>query len=178
MSSMTEWIALLRGINVGGHKKVPMAHLRAIADQLWPDCPSRTYIASGNLIFHADGTGIELGNRLAAEIQANFGLVVPVLVLKTSEFAAQVCGCPFDMHEPKHVHGYFCFDKPRIDADLLSGLATSSDTLSVTDQVIWLHTANGFSKSKLAEKMTRVAGVELTARNLNTCRKLVEMLDG
>lgn len=175
---MTNWIALLRGINVGGNKKLPMADLRALADRLWPDIPSQTYIASGNLIFHADGSAKALADQLAQEIEAVFGFEVPVLVIQADDFAKMVVDCPFDVAEPKHVHGYFTFAPPQIDQELLDTLKTDSDHLIVTNNILWLHTAQGFSKSKLAERMIRVAGVSLTARNLNSCRRLVEMLDG
>lgn len=175
---MTQWIALLRGINVGGNKKVPMAELRALADRLWPIGKSRTYIASGNLMFEAEGTADDLAEVLAAEIHDTFGFDVPVLVMKAKCFTQLVAACPYDADELKHVHGYFCFEPPQVDTDLLGSLQTEADDLTITDRVIWLHTRQGFSKSKLAEKMIRVAGVSLTARNLNSCRKLVEMLDG
>lgn len=174
---MTKWIALLRGINVGGNKKVPMAELRALVDRLWPEAGSRTYIASGNLMFQSEGEAGALAETLAANITQTFGFEVPVLVIEATQFARMVANCPYDVEELKHVHGFFCFEPPQVDDSLLATFETDDDHLTIADDVIWLHTAQGFSKSKLAEKMIRVAGVSLTARNLNSCRKLAEMLD-
>lgn len=65
---MARWVCLLRGINVGGKNKLPMADLRAICEALWPDCNPRTMIASGNLIVTVEGTAAELANALGKAI--------------------------------------------------------------------------------------------------------------
>ena len=155
-----------------------MAKLRALADELWPEVPSRSYIASGNLIVQADTTERDIADRLTKRIASDFGFDVPVLAVNAAEFVKAITRCPYDVDEPKHVHGYFCLAPPQVDHALLTSLRTPYDQVTIAQDVIWLHTAKGFSASKLADKMPRVAGVSVTARNLNTCRKLVEMLDG
>lgn len=73
------WIALLRGINVGGHTKIPMAELRELCGELgWEGM--RTYIQSGNIVFDAAGPGGALEARLAEAIAGGFGLDIPVIV--------------------------------------------------------------------------------------------------
>jgi len=57
---MTKWVALLRGVNVGGNNKLPMADLKALCTGIWPDAAPQTYIASGNLILDADGSAADV----------------------------------------------------------------------------------------------------------------------
>ena len=63
---MTKWVVLLRGINVGGRNKLPMAGLRDICQALWPESQPRTYIASGNLIIEAAGDASVIATDLGA----------------------------------------------------------------------------------------------------------------
>lgn len=57
---MSKWAAFLRGINVGGHRKVPMADLRRLLVGITSDPNVRTYIASGNAVFEAEGQAEEI----------------------------------------------------------------------------------------------------------------------
>lgn len=169
---------MLRGINVGGHNKLPMAGLRVLCEAVWPQCLPRTYIASGNLIFERPTGDVPLAADLGAAIKRVFGLDVPVLLIEEDAFRKVVAACPFDPEAGKFVHGYFCFEVPVVDTAKRDGLIRECEEL-VQDQImLWLHTPLGFSKSKLAERIGQVTGhVSATARNLNSLRKLVEMLD-
>ncbi len=72
----------------------------------------------------------------------------------------------------------FCFSKPVVDAARRDALMVAGEGVVQDGTVIWLHTPQGISNSRLAEKLGQVIGhVPTTARNLNTLRKLVEMLD-
>tara|TARA_R110002051_G_scaffold40694_1_gene84603 strand:+ start:19037 stop:19567 length:531 start_codon:yes stop_codon:yes gene_type:complete len=175
---MTRWIGLLRGINVGGHNKLPMAGLRDICLALWPQSNPRTLIASGNVIFEADEGATTLAVDLGAAIKEVYGLDVPILVIEEHVFRASVAGCPFHAEEGKGVHGFFCFTQPSVDAAKRNALMVDGEGLAQDGTTIWLHTPQGISGSKLGEKLGQVIGhVPTTARNLNTLRKLVEMLD-
>lgn len=175
---MARWIGFLRGINVGGHNKLPMAGLRDICTALWPESRPRTLIASGNVIFEAPDGATTLATDLGAAIKEVYGLDVPVLVIEEQVFRAVVAGCPFGADEGKGVHGFFCFTEPKVDAAKREALIVAGEGLSQDGTTIWLHTPQGISKSKLGEKLGQVIGnVPTTARNLNTLRKLVEMLD-
>ena len=171
---MTRWIALLRGVNVGGGNKVPMAELRALAECLgWQDVA--TYIASGNMVFSADGTDTALAEELRRSMAGGMGVDVPVLVLPAARMASDLAACPFRPQDPRHVHLMFLMGKPVLDEALLADLRTPSEALHVSDGTAYLHTPDGYGQSRLADKLGKVLGCDYTARNLRTVAKLVQM---
>lgn len=174
---MTHWVALLRGVNVGGHNKVPMADLRALAGRLgWHDV--RSYIASGNLVFQAEGDAEDLAESLRAAMVAQIGVDVPVLVLPGPAIHAAVADCPFQPEKGSHVHAFFLWSAPVVDAPLLTLLRAPSEALIVRGGIAWLHAPEGVGRSKLAEKIGKVIGsTEMTGRNLNTVVRLAQMLE-
>lgn len=175
---MSKWVVLLRGINVGGNNRLPMQGLRDICTALWPESAPKTYIASGNLIINAPDGATTLATDLGAAIKEVYGIDVPVLVLAERVFRKSVAGCPFGGAEGKGVHGFFCFTPAQIDPQKRDALMVAGEEILQDGSLIWLHTPQGISKSKLAEKLGQVIGhVPTTARNLNTLRKLVELLD-
>ena len=172
---MQKWVAFLRGINVGGHRKVPMAMLRqAVGDDLGAS-DVRSYIASGNLVFEAEGTSDSVSSALTALIKRHFGFDVPVIVFAEDEMRTILRTCPFPLDAGKAVHGFLCFGPPRIDDNQVATLKTPSEDLQVVGNTVWIHAPDGIGRSKLVEKLT--FGVETTARNLNTLTKMVAMLD-
>ncbi len=175
---MTIWVALLRGINVGGHKKVPMAELRELCERLWVGSAPRTYIASGNLIFSAQGTAQDIRKQLEHGIAETFGFDVPVCLLTGATLQAAAQNCPFPDGEGKAVHAFMPIDGALpVKADLLGHLATD-EAIEYVGNMIWLHTPSGFQNSKLGERLSSAKGpYRLTARNLNSMRKLSQMLD-
>ena len=171
------WVALLRGVNVSGANKVPMAELRARAEALgWLDVQS--YIASGNLVFRAGGTAEGLAAALRAELAAGFAVDVPVLVLPGAALGAALAECPFDPEEGRQVHAYFCWTQPVIDEDALEELRAPNEALEARGRTVWLLAPDGIGRSRLAERLHKViTGTDVTARNLNTVRRLAAMLD-
>lgn len=175
---MHHWVALLRGVNLGGHKMVPMADLRALCAGLgWGGVQS--YIASGNLVFAAAGTGEALARRLELALAAQMGVQVAVLVLAKAGLQAALAACPFDPLQGSHVHGFFLWADPVVRWPVFDALRLPNEALVVQGRVAWLHAPGGIGRSRLAENLHQVVtGTQMTARNLNTLRKLVEMLDG
>lgn len=171
---MTKFVAFLRGINVGGHRKVPMAELRTIC----PGTDVQSYIASGNLTFEAEGDSHEHATSLAARIKETFGFDVPVLVLDENQMRAVLATCPFPQDAGKLVHAYLCYGPPALDQAGVATLKAPTEQITVIDRTVWLYAPDGFGRSKLAAKFERLIGVEATARNLNTMIKMVDMLDG
>src|SRR5690625_2654452 len=102
---MNAFVALLRGINVGGHHKVPMAELRDVCRELgWQNI--QTYIQSGNIIFSADGAPTQLEADLEQAIVAHFGFSVPVIIRSNYQWATYATSNPFpeaSAHDPRHV---------------------------------------------------------------------------
>jgi uncharacterized protein (DUF1697 family) len=171
---MQDWVALLKGVNVGGGNKVPMADLRALAAGLGWQNP-RTYIASGNLVFGA-AEGDHAG-ALRAAMAARMGVDVPVFVRSGAALCADLAACPFP-DAGKLLHLFWCWSPPDIDAATYAALKVPSETLIADGDRLWLHTPAGFGTSQLAGKLHKVvSGTDMTARNLNTLRALVAMLD-
>jgi uncharacterized protein (DUF1697 family) len=175
---MQDWVALLRGVNVGGGNKVPVADLRRLAGGLgWTGV--RTYVASGNLVFRAEGEAATLADALRAAMRDGIGVDVPVVVLSGDAMREALAACPFDPEAGKQVHVLFLFGPVTVDEVLRDSLCAPSETLVMDGTRAWLHAPEGFGTSKLAAKVDRVIrGAPMTGRNLNTLRALVEMLDG
>ena len=173
---MAKWVAFLRGINVGGHRKVPMADLRRLLAHISGDPDAQTYIASGNAVFAAVGREEMFAAEIAAGIKAKFGFDVPVLVMGEDAMRAVLAGCPCPDEKGNLAHAYLCYDDPKIDHASVEDLRVTSESVTVVGRTVWLHAPDGVGRSKLAAKMEKLIGVEATARNLNTVRKMVEML--
>lgn len=169
------WVALLKGINVGGHNKLPMADLRQIAGTLgWGQVS--TYIASGNLVFSTNGTAGQLAHDLQSALQASMGLDVQVIVLAADEFLSGLANCPFTPDDPRRVHALYLLGQADLNKELIDRFATQSEAVIQIGGVVWLHTPDGYGKSVLAGKMGKVLGVNSTARNLRTAHKIAELL--
>ena len=173
-------VALLRGINVGGHARVPMADLRAVATDLGMADP-RTHLQSGNLVFTAppdELTGV--GDRLEAAIAAAFGVDIRVLIRTHDDLTAAVARNPFAeaaAAEPKSVHLLFLDRAPTTDE--VAGLdpdRSPPDEFSVSGREIFLHYPNGSGRSKLTlDWFERRLGASGTARNWRTVTALIDL---
>lgn len=175
---MEKWVALLRAVNVGGHNKVPMEALRAaLIGAGWGRVQS--YIQSGNLVFEAAGTAQDLAKTLHQILTTQFDVSVPALVLPKAAFDRIMADCPYPDVQGNLAHGYFCFKPPAMDAALYDDLRAGAEEVTIKGAVIWLYAPDGVGTSKLAKDFDKVfPGTLMTGRNLNTIRKLTQMLDG
>jgi len=165
-------VILLRGINVGGHGKLPMKELCRMLEGLGASRP-RSYIQSGNVVVEGeiDARAVE------AAIEAAKGFRPQVMVISAEAFKGIAAQTPFVEPEGKLVHIWFATSAFTFDQGTADNLRAESEALYIGDRAIYLHAPNGIGRSKLAEKIERLAGVPCTARNMNTVRKLLEMLD-
>lgn len=172
---MALMIALLRGVNVGAGNRIAMADLRSMAAGLgWRDI--RTVIASGNLLFRAEGSSARLAAQLEGGLVEMTGTLIPVLVRPADQVIATVRECPFPSEPGNTVHGFFLWSPPMIDHEALEALRAPDETLVTGDAITWLHAPSGLARSALAQRMSHVlTGTEMTARNLNTIRKLADL---
>ncbi len=172
---MTKWLALLRGVNVGG-VKVLMEPLRDLAEGLgWTGV--QTYIASGNMVFSAVGEEENLADILHAALKADIGVDTPTMVLSAAKIQAVLAKHPWQPEKGSQSHVYFCWGTPVIDEALYGGLKAPEEELRVVDGQVHFYAPAGIGRSKLAEKLGKVVqGSEMTGRNLNTVRRLVEMV--
>ncbi len=174
---MTKFVAFLRGINVGGHRKIPMTDLRRICVAITSDPTVRTYIASGNVMFAANSDADALAKEIAKAVKGTFGFDVPVLVLNEVTLRATLDGCPFPRDAGKCVHAFLCYDDLQLDSCGVAALKSPTEAVAVVGRTVWLYAPDGIGRSKLAVKMEKLIGVAATARNLNTMIKMVEMLE-
>lgn len=173
------YVALLRGINVGGNKKVPMAALREVLTGLGYG-GVRTLLQSGNAVFTSPAKAPEqLAAELEGAIEDRFGFTVGCVVLSAAELRAAAERNPFPLSS---------FDPPKLVVYFLSGPADPGrlkgidsqkylpDEFRIGEREIFLHCPNGLGRSKLAAALTGIdLGAVATARNWNTVTKLLEI---
>jgi uncharacterized protein (DUF1697 family) len=174
---MVTWVALLRGINVGGRKLLAMADLRALLESLGYDSV-RTLLASGNAVFTtARGSAPELERAIATRIALDHGMDVKILVRSSGEFAKVFAGNPFPAEgvPSKELHAAFLSATPA--ADKIAGLDRGQfapDEIDLGDRVIYLRLPNGMTGS-LLPNWERLLGLDVTVRNWNTVTRLHEL---
>lgn len=174
---MSAWVALLRGINVGGHNILPMHELRRLLGEL--GCTDvETYIQSGNAVFRAKATKARLGAAIASAIEKNFGFAPRVHVLKAAELQSIVAANPFPAASaaPASLHVWF-LAAPAKSADLarLEALRAVSERYVLTPAALYLHAPDGIGRSRLAAAVESSLGVAATARNWRTVGKIAAM---
>lgn len=173
---MTIYIGLLRGINVGGHKKLKMASLKQhLSDDGLEDVT--TYIQSGNLIFQSRKKEAALESLIAKCILTHFGFNVPVLVRSLAFIESLFEHNPFHDCDLKTVAATILSDAPnKKSRESLQARDFSPDRLKILTDVAYLHCPNGSIKSKLTiSLMEKQFGVQATNRNWNTITKLVAL---
>lgn len=177
---MTHYLALLRGINVGGRNIVPMKELRAVMEAGGLQNVA-TYVQSGNLLFDSDQTdAVALAGRLQRLINERFDTTTPVVIRTAGEMARVVASNPFLDDEPefKWLHAIFLDAAP--DASAINQLdpgRSPGDRFAVAGREIFVHFPNGSGRSKLTiNYFERILGVTATGRNWNTVNKLHAML--
>jgi uncharacterized protein (DUF1697 family) len=183
---MTRYVALLRGINVGGKNKVAMTDLRQLAAALGHN-EIATYIQSGNLVFtSADEDVIALADALEAEIARSLGVRPAVVVLSRADLAQVIADNPFPAESnPKALHAVF-HREPITDERIAAVSAAeqkarakgSRDQVAVVGCTLFMRTPDGLGRSELAAQLARsVTKTAGTARNWATVSRLLEMLE-
>lgn len=177
---MATWIALFRGINVGGNNILPMAELRQGLQSIGLENP-RTYIQSGNCVFESSVRSAKsLGTQISELIEQQRGFRPSVLALKASDLQNAIDANPFPKatEAPKTLHFSFLESKPKKpDLDGLAAIQAAKERWQLIDKVFYLHAPDGIARSKLAQRAEKLLGVTATARNYNTVAKLVTMCE-
>ena len=166
---MTNYIALLRAVNVGGTGKLPMADLRAMATALGYG-NVRTFIASGNLLFDSPLSEAEVKAALEARLEAYAGKPVPVYVRTAAEMAAVRAANPFpDAHGSRLMVFFYDVAPP---ADLLDHVRDKQgERLSIGLRELYVDYGEGIRFTKL-----KIPGsANGTGRNMNTVTTLAQM---
>jgi uncharacterized protein (DUF1697 family) len=171
------WIGLFRGINVGGHNKVPMKDLVTLLCGLGFE-EVRSYIQSGNVVFRGSGTAAALREDIGAAVSRRFGFR-PFLVLLDAKQLAQVAAAnpfPAAQARPQSLHLWF-LEKAPGPARLkpLETLRAASEKFALRGKVLYLHAPQGIGRSKFAARAPSFLGVAGTARNWRTVTQLLAM---
>jgi uncharacterized protein (DUF1697 family) len=175
------WVALLRGINLGARKKIPMAGLRELFTDLGAEDVS-TYVQSGNVVFRRAGSRGDLVSAIEAEIRSRFGHDVSVLLRTKAELAKVVAGNPFAdrQADPTKLHVTFLAERPaRGRVAALSAARFGSDEFEVAGDAVYLHLPDSYHGSKLSNAFfEKELGVIATTRNWRTVTALAELAVG
>ena len=175
-------IALLRGINVGGHKKIKMADLRELLAALGLR-NVRTILQSGNAIFDADENDLAaLKTRLEDGIRDRFGFDVVCILRTADEFNSTLRNQPFteaQLRQPNKAAIVFLSDAAQPAAiDRLLENNPGREVINAAERELFIYYTDGMARSKLDNKrIERALSVGTTIRNWNTCGRIVKLLD-
>jgi uncharacterized protein (DUF1697 family) len=178
---MGRYVALLRGINVGGRNKVAMADLRNLFEQAGHRAV-RTYIQSGNVLFESDRPARDLAEHLEGELERQLGMSLVVVVRSDRQMRNVVDKAPTGFGQsPDQYHSDVIF--------LKDGLTTARamDVVELRDGVdqVWVGTKVLYfarlSERRTQSKLGKIIGTEpyksMTIRSWNTTTRIVAMLD-
>jgi uncharacterized protein (DUF1697 family) len=173
---MKTYIALFRGINVGGNNVLPMKELVTVLESVGAQ-NVKTYIQSGNAVFQSRETNASLlSNTISAAVKKSHDFEPQVLLLELEEMEKTVGSNPFPEAEsdPKTLHVHFLASVPKNpDFDALESIKSDRERFVLKDGVFYLHAPNGIGRSKLAANAEKLLGVPMTARNWRTVRKIM-----
>lgn len=171
-------MALLRGVNVGGHRRVPMAGLRALLAGLgYPE--AATYLQSGNAVFTAgERPAAELAAEIERAIERELGLAVPVLLRTAAQLRAVIDGNPLPVGDPSRFAVWFL---PRpADPRLLDGIdpaAFAPEEVRAGGQELYLSLPDGLGRARLPQALGKRLREGGTVRNWRTVLRLRELAE-
>jgi uncharacterized protein (DUF1697 family) len=171
------YVVLLRGVNVGGRGKLPMARLREVCSSLGCTDVS-TYIQSGNVVLDSDMSADELAAALGPAIEEAVGFAPQVVIRTPAELAAALAGNPYPDTDERFLHIGFMTKAPDTKAVAdLGEVDVSPEAYRIVGREVYLNYVEGAGRSKKLAKVPfeRRLGVAITARNLRTVQKLVEL---
>lgn len=176
--TMETKIAVLRGINVGGKRKLPMGDLKSMLMELGYTAVT-TYIQSGNVLFKSDTDSTELEGKLEKSIKDKFNYDVPVVVRSVQELGVLINTNPFytTNSDINKLHLTFLKEQPSAEnKKLTESISSEPDKFSVTDKDTFIFCEGKYHQSKLTnnffEKKLKVGA---TTRNWKTTLKLYEL---
>ncbi len=177
---MSARVALLRGINVGGHAVVSMSELRGVLERLgFQDV--RSLLQSGNLVFRGGRrNGSALEEFLEAEARKALGLQSDFIVRTGVEWAAVVARNPFPAEaerDPAHLTVVFLKDAPKAKAvEALAAAIRGREVIQADGRHLYAYYPDGIGRSKLTHALIESKlGTRGTARNWNTVLKLAQL---
>jgi uncharacterized protein (DUF1697 family) len=175
---MNNYVVLLRGINVGGHNKLPMADLRTLLTSNGYTSVS-TYIQSGNILLSSDKNSASINEHIEGLIREEFNYNIPVITISVDELQKCFKENPYLKKDEdiKFLHVTFLNDAPKISTiENLNINTYKDDEFLVKDKFVYLHTPNGFAKTKFSNpQFEKQLNTKATTRNWRTVTKLIEL---
>jgi len=179
---MPVFISLLRGVNVGGHRKIKMLDLKALYESLGY-ARVVTYIQSGNVVFKSRGkNSATIEKRIHTGIEKRFGCDVEMFVYGLEEWRAVIAENPFgdgSEMDPRRLVVSFLAAAPDSRAqEELAKAESGEDVVRFRGRLAYLYCPNGYGKTKLSNLVIeRKLKTPATARNWNTVNKLLELAE-
>jgi len=175
---MANWIALFRGINVGGKNILPMKDLIGVLRK--SGCTNvQTYIQSGNVVLQSRQTNAStLARQIGDAVFDSHGFQPKVMVLSVGKFQEAVDSNPFPKAEaePKSLHLFFLSQVPEHpNLEAMNDARSPSESFVIMGKVLYLHAPEGVARSRLASTAERFVGVDATARNWRTVSKILAL---
>jgi uncharacterized protein (DUF1697 family) len=174
------YVALLRGINLGGHKIVKMEQLRKMFEKLGFE-DVKTYIQSGNVVFKAPAqTPENLAKRIEEKVLRQFGFPVRVVVKTAGEIREVIRDNPLVREkgiDPSKLHVTFLWSAPEKNVlKMLDAIDAVPDQFRCSGEAIYLYCPNGYGGSNLTNNvLEKVLKVGTTTRNWKTVNQLYQM---
>lgn len=176
---MNTWIALLRGINVGGHNRLPMQSLSQLLESAGCEQVT-TYIQSGNVVFKGDVASVEqFGEEIGLAIENKHGFRPAVRLITADYLTTAIASNPYPeaVSEPKTLHLSFLEHPPKIERiSDVERLLTKTESLTVVGSLLYFHAPGGIARSRVANGIDRALQMKTTARNWRTVMKLEELV--
>jgi uncharacterized protein (DUF1697 family) len=174
---VTRLLVLLRGINVSGHNKVPMADLRDALTSAGFD-EVATYIQSGNIAANCTEAPVDVADRVGHILVDRFGVHVPVIVIPQAIVAEILRGSPFEPDANPATHLVYFSGEP-VDVERVTQMDPDrwpGDVITGAKTAVYVSYEHGQSKTKLTlDQLERAAGTNLTGRNIRTVEKLIDL---
>jgi uncharacterized protein (DUF1697 family) len=178
---MQTFISILRGINVSGQKKILMADLKVLYENLkFKDV--RTYIQSGNVIFKSNEplSDIEFEKKIEDQIFKKYNFHVPVIIRSEDEIRKIIAANPFLKEkniDPKKLHVTFLSNIPdKENVESIEKMDFSPDKFMISGKEVYLYVPNGYGETKISNTFfEKKLKVKATTRNWNTVNKLSEL---
>jgi uncharacterized protein (DUF1697 family) len=170
-------ILLLRGVNVSGANRLPMAEFREMLAEFGLKNVD-THIQSGNAVFH--DPGVEgLADKIGAAMLLRFGFKPALFIMDLAAYKAILAANPYKAAgaaDGTKVHIMFLAASAK-GADLtgLRAAATEGEQVTLTDAALYIHTPAGFGKSVLVEKLPRFITVPNTGRNQRSAESILAL---
>ncbi|HML01462.1 MAG TPA: DUF1697 domain-containing protein [Acidimicrobiales bacterium] len=170
---MARFVALLRGVNVGGNNRVPMADLRRLFISEGHRSVA-TYLQSGNVVFTANGA-VD-AQALESAIARRLGIETTVVLRSPDDLKRVVAANPFPAADLSHLHvGFMAYAPPPNATAGLDAASFQPEQFALVGLEIYLHLPNGMGRAKLPPLLDRKLKVPTTVRNWNTVNKLIEL---